>query len=143
MSTDLFGAGFFFQQKIRARWEDWSCPLHFCAKNVKSPRLLCLRKRKKCPPPPWCSWDMSVAPGARCTKSGLATLKHTGKLTQRCRSWANHPPENPFSSHKFLHEKHLNIALSMVVSLYFGGKSHVSNGQNVSFEEPCKCLHGT
>ena len=34
---------------------------------------------------------------------------------------------------------HLNIALQMVVSLYFGGKSHVSNGQNyVSFKEPCK-----
>ena len=32
---------------------------------------------------------------------------------------------------------HLNIALSMVVSLYFGGKSHVSNGQNVSSKEPC------
>ena len=31
---------------------------------------------------------------------------------------------------------HLNIALQMVVSLYFGGKSHVSNGQNVSFKEP-------
>ena len=25
----------------------------------------------------------------------------------------------------------------MVVSLYFGGKSHVSNGQNISFKEPC------
>ena len=25
----------------------------------------------------------------------------------------------------------------MVVSLYFGGKSHVSNAQNVSFKEPC------
>ena len=32
---------------------------------------------------------------------------------------------------------HLNISLSMVDSLYFGGKSHVSNGQNVSFKEPC------
>ena len=31
---------------------------------------------------------------------------------------------------------HLNIALPMVGSLYFGGKSHVSNGQNVSFKEP-------
>ena len=30
---------------------------------------------------------------------------------------------------------HLKIALSMVVSPYFGGKSHVSNGQNVSFKE--------
>ena len=29
---------------------------------------------------------------------------------------------------------HLNIALSMVVSLYFGGKSHVSNLQHVSFK---------
>ena len=29
---------------------------------------------------------------------------------------------------------HLKIALSMVVSLYFGGKSHVSNGGTV---EPC------
>ena len=29
-----------------------------------------------------------------------------------------------------------------MVSLYFGGKSHVSSGQNVSFEEPCEngCL---
>ena len=27
---------------------------------------------------------------------------------------------------------HLNIALYMVVSLYFGGKSHVSTGQKVS-----------
>ena len=25
----------------------------------------------------------------------------------------------------------------MVVSLYFGGKKHVSNGQHVSFKEPC------
>ena len=25
----------------------------------------------------------------------------------------------------------------MVVSLYFGGKSHVSTGENVSFKEPC------
>ena len=25
----------------------------------------------------------------------------------------------------------------MVVSLHVGGKSHVSNGQNVSFKEPC------
>ena len=33
---------------------------------------------------------------------------------------------------------HLNIALSMVVSLYFGGKSHASNGQNVSLKEPCQ-----
>ena len=32
---------------------------------------------------------------------------------------------------------HLNIALSMVVSPYFWGNSHVSNGQNVSFKEPC------
>ena len=32
---------------------------------------------------------------------------------------------------------HLNIALQMEVSLYFGGRSHVSNGQNVSFKEPC------
>ena len=32
---------------------------------------------------------------------------------------------------------HLNIALQLVVSLYFGGKSHVSNGQHVSFKEPC------
>ena len=32
---------------------------------------------------------------------------------------------------------HLNIALSMAVSLCFGGKSHVSNGQNVYFKEPC------
>ena len=32
---------------------------------------------------------------------------------------------------------HLNIALEMLVSLYFGGKSHVSNGQYVSFKEPC------
>ena len=32
---------------------------------------------------------------------------------------------------------HLNIALQMVVSLYLGGKSHVSNGQHVSFKEPC------
>ena len=31
---------------------------------------------------------------------------------------------------------HLNIALHMVVSLYFGGKSHVSNGQNVSLRSP-------
>ena len=31
---------------------------------------------------------------------------------------------------------HLNIALCMV-SLYFGGKSHVSIGQNVSFKKPC------
>ena len=30
---------------------------------------------------------------------------------------------------------HLNIALYMVVP--FGGKSHVSNGQNVSFKDPC------
>ena len=30
------------------------------------------------------------------------------------------------------------IHLNMVVSLYFGGKSHVSNGQNVSFKEPCQ-----
>ena len=35
---------------------------------------------------------------------------------------------------------HLNIALYMVGSLYFGGKSHVSNGQSVSFKEPCKTL---
>ena len=28
---------------------------------------------------------------------------------------------------------HLNIALSMVVSPYLCGRSHVSNGQNVSF----------
>ena len=26
----------------------------------------------------------------------------------------------------------------MVASLYFGGKSHVSNGQNVSLQEPCR-----
>ena len=32
---------------------------------------------------------------------------------------------------------HGNIALSMVVSLYFAGKSHVSNGQNISFKESC------
>ena len=34
---------------------------------------------------------------------------------------------------------HLNIALSMVVSPYFGGKKHASNGQHVSFniKEPC------
>ena len=32
---------------------------------------------------------------------------------------------------------HLNIALYMVVSLYFAGKSHVSSGQHVSFKEPC------
>ena len=31
---------------------------------------------------------------------------------------------------------HLNIALQIVVSHYFGGKSHVSIGENVSFEEP-------
>ena len=31
---------------------------------------------------------------------------------------------------------HLNIAFQMVVSLYFGGESHVSNGQTVSFKEP-------
>ena len=31
---------------------------------------------------------------------------------------------------------YLSIALYMVVSLYFGGKSHVSNGQNVFFKEP-------
>ena len=35
---------------------------------------------------------------------------------------------------------HLNIALSMVVSVCFGGKSHVSNWQNVSFKEPCYML---
>ena len=35
---------------------------------------------------------------------------------------------------------HLNIALEMVVSLYFGGKNHVSNEQNVSFTEPCSAL---
>ena len=29
----------------------------------------------------------------------------------------------------------------MVVSLYFGGKSHVSNGQNVSLKEPCQVKH--
>ena len=37
---------------------------------------------------------------------------------------------------------YLNIALSilsMVVSLYVGGKGHVSNGQNVSFKEPWCC----
>ena len=28
----------------------------------------------------------------------------------------------------------------MVVSLYFGGKRHVSNGQTVSFKEPCVCF---
>ena len=32
---------------------------------------------------------------------------------------------------------HLNIALQMEVCLYLGGKSHVANGQNVSFKEPC------
>ena len=32
---------------------------------------------------------------------------------------------------------HLNIALQMVVSPYFGGTSHASNSQNVSFKEPC------
>ena len=37
---------------------------------------------------------------------------------------------------------HLNIALSMVVSRYFGGKSHVSNGQNASFKEPCSSKEG-
>ena len=31
----------------------------------------------------------------------------------------------------------LNIALQMVVSIYFAGKSNVLNGQNVSFKEPC------
>ena len=31
----------------------------------------------------------------------------------------------------------LNIALYMVVDLYFGGKKHVSEEQNVSFKEPC------
>ena len=25
-----------------------------------------------------------------------------------------------------------------MISFYFGGKSHVSNGQNVSFKEPCE-----
>ena len=38
---------------------------------------------------------------------------------------------------------HLNIALQMVVSLYFGGTSHVSNGQNVSFKEPCVTALGS
>ena len=28
----------------------------------------------------------------------------------------------------------------MEVPLDFGGKSHVSNGQNVSFKEPCLCI---
>ena len=32
---------------------------------------------------------------------------------------------------------HLNIALYMMVSPYFGGKKHVLNAQNVSFKEPC------
>ena len=31
---------------------------------------------------------------------------------------------------------HLSIALNMLVSLYLGGKSHVSNWQHVSFKEP-------
>ena len=26
------------------------------------------------------------------------------------------------------------------VSLYFGGKSHIANGQDVSFKEPCRCM---
>ena len=38
-------------------------------------------------------------------------------------------------------QDHLNIALQMVVSLYFGGKSHVLNGQHVSFKEPCAMRH--
>ena len=32
---------------------------------------------------------------------------------------------------------HLNIAFYMVVSPLFWWESHVSNGQNVSFKEPC------
>ena len=35
---------------------------------------------------------------------------------------------------------HLNIALYMVVPLYFGGKSNASNGQHVSFKEPAGAL---
>ena len=31
----------------------------------------------------------------------------------------------------------------MVVSLYVDGKSHVSNGQNVSFKEPCLARQGS
>ena len=34
-------------------------------------------------------------------------------------------------------QKQTNRGVPMVVSLYCGGKSHVSNGQNVSFKEPC------
>ena len=55
------------------------------------------------------------------------------------------PKKSAWSLQRDPHVIHLNIALSMVVSLYFGGKSHVSNGQNVYFKEPCsmtlkKCL---
>ena len=32
---------------------------------------------------------------------------------------------------------HLNVALQMVVSLYFGRKSHVSHGKHVCVKEPC------
>ena len=31
--------------------------------------------------------------------------------------------------------------MEIVVSFYFGGKSHVSNGQDVSFKEPCRMIH--
>ena len=44
------------------------------------------------------------------------------------------------STHRDPYIIHLNIALSMVVSPYVGGKSHVLNAQNASFKEPC--IHG-
>ena len=61
-----------------------------------------------------------------------------GRTSQLTKLWPKSPPGqketqllNPFGRDPYI--LHLNIALYMVGSLHFGGKTHVSNGQHVSF----------
>ena len=47
-------------------------------------------------------------------------------------------PASPKKKQESLHytAEHCLVNGGLVVSLYFGGKRHVSNGQNISFKEP-------
>ena len=66
----------------------------------------------------------------------FAMLKPAAAMPQRYKTFLAYLSKpTPFNRDPYF--MHLNIALYMVVSLYFGRKSHVSNGQHVSFKEPC------
>ena len=71
--------------------------------------------------------DVNCQPVIHMVKNRSLVVK-TSALQSRC----GHPGPNMNRDPYIIH---LNIALSIVVFLFFGGESHFENGQHVSFKE--------